>query len=206
VRTLTATFVADGSSDHSALTPLITLLLDELVAGPFRLFSAQGISGGHSLEDRLPQALKLFPCDLLLVHRDAETLTVAHREDEITRALAQAGIHVPHVCIVPVRMTEAWLLVDEQAIRSAVGNPTGRVALNLPPRGQIESVAAKERLLQALEVACEFGTHRKRRFQPQQYRHRVAEEMAELTKVRTLSSFRRFEAALRDQLSGWATC
>jgi hypothetical protein len=39
---------------------------------------------------------------------------------------------VRHIPVVPVRMTEAWLLADEFAIRSAPGNPNGTQSLDLP--------------------------------------------------------------------------
>jgi hypothetical protein len=203
LRTLTATLVTDGSSDHGALAPLITMLLDEILSGPFRLVSALGLTGGLSLEARLPLSVELFPCDLLLVHRDAESSTFGQREAETLQALATAGITTPHVCVIPVRMTEAWLLVSEQAIRAAVGNPSGRASLGLPAPKQIESVQAKDQLLRALEVASELGTLRRRRFQPTLYRHRVAEEMLDLLGLRQLPSFQRFEKALRERLVDW---
>jgi hypothetical protein len=203
VRTLTATLVADGSSDHSALVPLIAMLLDEVLPGPFRLVSAQGLTGGHTLEERLPQSIQLFPCDLLLVHRDAESSTFVRREEEVRRALVSSGVVTPHVCVVPVRMTEAWLLVSEQAIKAAVGHPNGRAKLGLPAPHQVESIQAKDRLLRALEVASELGTVRRRRFEPTQYRHRVADEMLDLFGLRMLPSFQRFEKALRERLADW---
>ncbi len=193
--------MADGSSDHRVLLPIITLLLDEVFAGPFRLVSAETLSGGLSLEARLPQAVSLFPCDLLLVHRDAEGAPPDDREAEVERALRSANLKVRHVCMVPVRMTEAWLLVDAKAIRAAVGNPNGRADLQLPAPAQVESVPAKDRLITALEAAKELGLNRRRRFKPLQYRHRVAEEILQLTELKTLPSFQRFERDLRQRLA-----
>jgi len=43
------------------------------------------------------------------------------------REIREAVTH-PHVALVPVRMTEAWFLHDEEAIRRASGNPNGRVS------------------------------------------------------------------------------
>jgi Domain of unknown function (DUF4276) len=202
--TLTATLVADGSSDYRALVPLITLLLDDITSLAFRINCAEGLGEGHSLERRLPRAVELFPCDLLLVHRDAEGQSANHREEEIKRDLASAGVSVPHVCIVPVRMTEAWLLADESAIRAAVGNVQGSAALSLPLPHLIESAAAKETLFRALEAASELGANRRRRFQPAQYRHRVAEAMTDLVGLRALPSFQRFENAVRQRLADLA--
>jgi hypothetical protein len=184
------------------LLPIITLLLDEVFPGPFRLVCAESLSGGLSLETRLPQAVSLFPCDLLLVHRDAEGASPDEREAEVTRALHNTNVQVLHVCVVPVRMTEAWLLVNANAIRAAVGNPNGHADLHLPAPAQVESVSAKDRLTTALEAAKELGVNRRRRFQPLRYRHRVAEEILRLTELRTLPSFQRFERDLRLRLAG----
>jgi hypothetical protein len=202
LKTLRTTLIADESSDHRVLTPIITLLLDEVSPHPFQLVSAEPLTGGHALETRLPQAMRLFPCDVLLVHRDAEGTSPAEREAEVKRALANAKVQVPVVCVVPVRMTEAWLLVNERAIRAAVGNPNGGAGLKLPTPDQVESVPAKDRLIAALEAATELGVNRRRRFQPLQYRHRVAEELLDLTCLRALPSFQRFEQVLRHCLAG----
>ena len=75
-------------------------------------------------------AFEFYPCDVLFVHRDAEAQLPAFRREEVTRALAHTEI--PHVPVIPVRMTEAWLLADENAIRRAAGNPNGDEELNLP--------------------------------------------------------------------------
>ncbi len=51
---------------------------------------------------------------------------------EIKAALeSMEGIPVT-VPIVPVTMTEAWLLFDERAIRRAADNPAGENSLQLP--------------------------------------------------------------------------
>ncbi len=85
------------------------------------------------LDERIRSALELYPCDVLFIHRDAERDSHGVRLTEIQRALPEAGL--PHVPIIPVRMTEAWFLHDEDAIRSASGNPRGTVSLHLESAG-----------------------------------------------------------------------
>src|SRR5215470_17914474 len=132
------TLLTDGSSDQ-ALMPILTWLL-----------RAQGIHGAiqsawadlrrlprppRTLSERIRLSLDLYPCDLLFVHRDAEGDFQHVRIEEIHQELAAAAQRVqvpPTVCVVPVRMQEAWLLFDEQAIRWAAGNPYGRTSLVLP--------------------------------------------------------------------------
>ncbi len=199
-KTLSVTLVADGTSDLHALTPIVTLLLDQWSPCPYSISQASSLGHGHALGPRLQKALELFPCDLLLVHRDAERFTVSSRENEVLAAMCDARVTVPHVSVVPVQMTEAWLLIDEAAIRAAVGNPKGTAPLNLPRPQQLESVDAKAHLFQALETASELGARRSRRFQAQQYRHRVAEALLSVGPLRALPSFVRFESLLTSAL------
>ncbi len=199
--TLTTTLVADGRSDR-ALIPLIALLLDEHSKRPYRVHFAENLLvASLRLEDRAAAAVLSFPCDLLFVHRDSESLSFSSRADEISRSLALVAGLPPYVCVVPVRMTEAWLLVDEAAIRAAVGNPRGTTPLALPSPIKAESIDAKQTLFELLETASELGAQRRRRFVPEQFRHRVAELLSDVQLLRRLPSFRRFEETLVDCLS-----
>ncbi len=70
------------------------------------------------------------------VHRDAEKEPHQVRVAQILEAVDEASISSvvpPAVCVVPVRMLEAWLLFDEPALRRAAGNPHGQQPLKLPP-------------------------------------------------------------------------
>lgn len=51
---------------------------------------------------------------------------------------------------------EAWLLLDEEAIRRVSGRPHGQANLNLPSPSQVEAVTGpKERLFAAIRTASE---------------------------------------------------
>jgi hypothetical protein len=203
-KALSVTLVADGTSDLYALTPIVMLLLDEWSPVPYSVSQAGSLGQGHALGPRLRAACELFPCDLLLVHRDAERSTITAREGEVQAAIREAQVAVPHVCVIPVQMTEAWLLTDEAAIRSAVGNPKGAAVLKLPRWQDLESRDAKAVLFQAIELASELGARRIRGLRSQQYRHRVAEALRCLEPLRKLPSFVHFEAALTGALGRYA--
>ncbi len=203
-RILNTTLVADGSSDR-VLIPIIGMLLAEHCPMPWREtdFVRDYPPGTTGLADRVRHALLQYPCDILFVHRDAEQKgAVDTREAEIRAAvesLAQTRhIVAPAIAIVPVLMTEAWLLTDEAAIRSAAGNPAGREPLQLPDLRQVETVNAKKVLFDALGRAKNLGQRRSMRLQPQALRHRVAEYLDDLAALRKLASFARFESQLRD--------
>ena len=69
-------------------------------------------------------SVDLFPCELLFVHRDAEQASIDGRAQEIREALEQCQTP-PVVCVIPVRMQEAWLLFDEAALRKVSVRPRG---------------------------------------------------------------------------------
>lgn len=102
----------------------------------------------------------------------------------------------PVVCVVPVRMQEAWLLSDESAIRSAAGNPKGIMQLHLPQRSEWERLAdPKARLYDALRRAADRPPHR--RFKPEQTVHRVTEYTGSFAQLRGLSAFDALEEDVR---------
>jgi hypothetical protein len=190
--TLTATLMADGTSDRT-LIPIIQFLLDEWCPQPYRILFAEGLPHGP-LRDRLPYAMKLYPCDLLFIHRDAEAAPALARQQEIDDAMNQI-IHQMgasksgYICLIPIRMTESWLLLDSKAIRAAAGNPNGTADLALPAARSIEKIAdPKARLFSALVAASDLAGRRRRQFKPEAARHRVAELMC-IAKLRQLGSF-----------------
>lgn len=99
--------------------------------------------------------------DLLFIHRDTDEVTDEVRRREISGAMRDHGAGKPFVPVIPIRETEAWLLIDEDAIRAVVGNPRGKEDLPLPKLSQIEHRAdPKGILLEALRRAAKPGRDR----------------------------------------------
>jgi hypothetical protein len=78
--------------------------------------------------------------DLVVVHRDADRDGRDARMAEIENAVCEVMPGVAHAPVIPIRMTEAWLLLDEQAIRQVAGDPNGREPLGLPSVRKVESI------------------------------------------------------------------
>lgn len=192
---VTCTLVADGSSDR-VLIPMLQWLLDIHCPSPTRLNFAQGIpTGARTLSDRMASALDLFPCDLLFVHRDAERDSLDARQLEIERAWATQTRSSSLITVIPVRMTEAWLLFDEVAIRAAAGNPNGRGPAGLPAASRIEQIPdPKEVLFDLLIRLSGLPAICLRKFDPGARRHRIADLMDSFAPLRELPSFARLEA------------
>lgn len=195
MKILTATLVADGTSDRTLL-PVVQFLLDEWSPWPHRILFAEGLHNG-SLAERLPRVMQLYPCDLLFIHRDAEATAATVRQQEIDLAVKKIANSMPHICLIPIRMTESWLLLDHQAIRTAAGNPHGKATLQLPAAKSVEKLPdPKAKLFEALIVASDRAGRRKRQFKPEAARHRVAELM-NLASLRQVPSFLHAETQVK---------
>lgn len=101
------------------------------------------------------------PFDFVVVHRDADARDPSPRLDEVTVTLGQLG--VPGCPVVPVQMTEAWLLTDEHAIRAAVGRPSGRETVVLPHLRDIETTHDPKSVLRAALIAATGASGRRRK-------------------------------------------
>lgn len=193
--------LADGPSD-SALTPILAWVMQQQVPGmavhcewadlrPLR-------PAPQTLIDRILTAIEWYPCQILFVHRDAEKEPADSRYAEIEQAVTAArgrGLNLPHICVVPVRMMEAWLLLDEVAIRRASGNPNGIVPLDLPPPARIEAISDPNQVLyDVLRTASELRGRRLKTFRKKHSASLITQFMLDFACLRILPAFQRLEA------------
>lgn len=147
---------------------------------------------------RIAAAAQIYRPDLLFIHRDAEGEPAQDRHAEIAAAIEQAKeqrFNLSYLAVVPIRMQEAWLLVDEAAIRRAAGNPFGKCHLDLPALKQVESLPDPKAILhQALRQACSLHGRRLRKFNVGKATHRVAGYTTSFETLRRLSAFQRLES------------
>ena len=196
MRGLRFTLVADGSSDVALLPILVWLLREHFGRIPIQPEFAdlrRLQKPPHRLFERIAKGVELYPCDLLFVHRDAERESIEKRADEIRRALKRCAIDtMPAVCVVPVRMQEAWLLIDKSALRIAAGNPQGRQPLSLPDAKKLEELPDPKQILHDLLCqASGLRGRRKKRYIRDlgQHVHRVAEQIDDFSLLRELTAF-----------------
>ena len=199
------TLLTDGSSDR-CLAQIINWVLESCsrrasldVVGQFADLRELR-NPPQELPSKISKAVELFPCDVLFVHRDAEHNTRDRRVFEIERAAEEARASVRYLPLVPVRMTEAWLLIDESAIRRAADNPNGKVSLDLPLTAKLEQVPDPKKVLdRALVAASEKSGRRLKRFERDLSfrRQRVAALIDDFSPLRELDAFRAFEKATR---------
>ena len=208
------TLITDGSSDR-AFVPILKWLLREngvqvSLQNDWPDFRRLGIPP-RGLVERVVTGLDLSPCDLLFVHRDAEREPLETRKAEIEGALAEARtrMDVPNaICVIPVRMLEAWLLFDERAIREAAENPHGNCSLPLPKPSKLEDLPDPKEILERLLIqASELNGRRLRQFERRLGYHkaRVVEYIEDFSPLRQLSAFQALEEDIRQviQEQGW---
>ena len=204
------TLVSDGSSDR-ALLPILTWLMHQHTAGcPIQPEWAdlRGLRQPiTTLAEKIRWSLLLYPCDILFIHRDAERQPREDRVVEIEEAVRVAAPSAscpPLVCVVPVRMQEAWLLFDEAAVRRAAGNPRGRERLDLPALADVENLPNPKQILHdTLRTAS--GLHGRRRLSlpVHRYVHRVADLIEDYSPLRSLPAFRALESDVQHLLISW---
>lgn len=204
------TLLADGTSDQVLMFMIDWTLRQQGVLN----FKAQWADLWRAprpprrLPERIVLALEYYPCDLLFIHRDAENIPRTLRRAEIEHALQDVARQVHQipaiVSIIPVRMQEAWLLFDEQAIRHAADNPNGRQALALPRLSDIENLPDPKDILNKLGQQAS-GLHGRRLHKFSFSTYRLAELIDDFGPLRSLSAFQVFEQDLREVLDthGW---
>lgn len=187
------TLLSDGSSDQ-ALLPILDWLLRRngvsyAIEGKWADLRYARLAS-RRLEDRIERALDLYPCDLLFIHRDAEKESYEARRSEILTALSRLqNIGSPSVCVIPIRMQEAWLLFDESAIRRAAGNPNGRQPLAMPGIGDLERLPDPKKILHTLLLeASGLQGRRRRKFSAESGSRRVLEFVEEFSALLSLSA------------------
>jgi len=198
--TFQATLVTDGTSDV-VLVRILEWLIARLTTAEIEIRWAdlRGLpERPRGLGERIVVATRLYPCHILFVHRDAEHQDPEFRYTEV-RVANTTGLG--HVCIVPVRMQEAWLLHNEAAMREAAGRPSGTNPLDLPVAARWERLPdPKATLYNALRTASGATGRRAKRFKPARAAHRLADLITDWSPLRLLAAFARLEADTRTAL------
>jgi hypothetical protein len=124
-----ALFIAEGTSDGPLAAIVEDMFLDRgmeiRISTPDMTTLPQTARDLHS-RFHAGRVLMGDPIHILIAHRDSDRTSYEIRRAEIQAACDRAQLDSLVVPVVPVRMTEAWLLLDEEAIRKVAGNPRGR--------------------------------------------------------------------------------
>lgn len=188
-RQLTYSLIADGGTDRS-LVPIVEWAIHRLDP-EVQILEPEFRKRRGTVKDFL-RSYKSGAM-IVFVHRDAENATLA------TRLLEFQGVERGDVVpVIPIRMTEAWLLIDRSAIAKASNHPSAVVTL--PPVNQLElRPDPKNDLEECLLLAAGNLTGRRRkRFRESivDKRVNVASFIEDFSPLEQLSSFQRFQSDL----------
>lgn len=202
------TLLSDGSSDR-ALIPVLDWLLKShcpaCTLAPQWSDLARLPHPPKTLAEKIRLTLDLYPCNLLFIHRDAEKQGYDARREEILMSLQDIA-SPPAICVIPVRMQEAWLLLDETAIKKAAGNPSAADKLLLPKPGRVEQIPdPKEILFDLLRNASGLTGARLKRLNLHKCVHRLSTLIDDFSPLRGFPAFNRLESELLQtiQTQGW---
>lgn len=173
--TLVLALYAEGPMDERFLAVIIQRTVQQIVAAresmvvdvlepiPVRIEDTRG-----QAECVLAAARQTEGYHALVIHADADHPTpdraLAERIQPGLRLVQQAGITHHLVPLIPVQMTEAWLLADPEALCQVIGTRMTPAELNLPTQvHQVESDPnPKQTLAQAVQRAtAQRGRRRK---------------------------------------------
>lgn len=191
-RQLAWAIVADGGTDL-LLVPVIQWAVHRLDPGVEILepeFRKRRGSVGEFLAAYSTGAMLIF------VHRDAENLTLDERRREFETLERQDVVPV-----VPVRMSESWLLFDGPAIANAAGSPSSQVPV--PGIAEIENIPdPKDRLDELLFQAAGAPAGRRGKIFKRSIASRrvsVAEYISDYSPLENVPAFRSFQEALAER-------
>lgn len=203
MRELKFTLIADGSSDKTLLH-IIKWTMDCMYPKlPSKACFADFTrlqDPPKTLQEKVCDAERLYPFDILFIHRDAEStdvIKIEQRFSQINKGLS-AGVAIKTVPIVPIKMMESWFLFDIDAIKRAAGNRNYSGKIHLPSISITEKEQQPKDLLHAiLREASGLKGRSLDKFNVNKAVHLVAENITDFSPLRDLKAFKRFEDSLK---------
>ena len=140
---------------------------------------------------------------VLFVHRDAENKPFDVRLNEIKTYWHLTNLQNPKmVPIIPIKMTESWLLIDKNSIKVAAGNRKYKGDISLPNFSQLEEISdPKEQLFKLLKQVSELKGRRLIKFNIHKAIYNVGNNIKDFSTLRRLSGFQRFENEVKNVIS-----
>lgn len=216
MRNLGLALYAEGPTDYYFLRPLLQRLCEDICLKEARVdvdvSTVLALDHPPELnqarrEDRIAGAARLAQgaWNILFVHADGASNPTKMLREQVDPALqklaAEFGRSTAGVPVVPVRETEAWAIVDGDALRSVLGTALSNPEMGLPnsTRDAEREPDPKARLDHACSVATQPGRRRKP-VSTSRYLNSLGEQVS-LEKLRGLEAFKCLERDLKDALS-----
>lgn len=197
------TLIADGSSDKTLLS-IIKWSLDNLypklaIDGVFADFRFLP-NPPKTLREKVHAAQKNYPHDVVFIHRDAESINnkiIEQRFAEIKSEIGDTEFKRT-VCIIPIKMMEAWLLIDKNAIKIAASNRNFKGEIKLPLIKVLEKENQPKIILHdLLRESSGLKGRNLKKFNADKAVHLVADYIEDFSPLRNLHAFQEFEKNLK---------
>ena len=191
-RQLTWSIIADGGTDR-LLVPIIEWAIHR-VDPQVEILEPQFRKRRGSVKEELGKQDSGHM--LVFVHRDSEGLRLEERLQEFE------GVERPDVVpVVPVQMSEAWILFNARAIAKAAGAPSA--GIGAPRVAELESIAnPKQRLDELLVAAAGNPSGRRGRIFKRSIvarRVSVAQYIADYSPLEDVPAFAAFQDSLAER-------
>ena len=205
---LVFTLLCDGSSDKVLVKILTWIIRKQLTNVSIRVEFGDLRKLPNSpkkLEERMQKVLEYYPCDVLFVHRDAEKHSLESRKQEVIEAwrkIKNTTISDDNIiAVIPVRMTEAWLLLNEESIKIAAGNPNNKNSLSLPSLHHVEDLPNPKAVLhQKIKEASNLQGRKLAKLKIPQRVHVLVDNITDFSPLRQLSAFQKLEKDIKTPL------
>lgn len=203
---------AEGPTDYYFLRPLLQRLCEDICTreanSTVEVSEVLGL-GDQEQGDKRPRGERIASSaqsargawKILFVHADGSNDPKRARDEQVDPGLALVRQHMKDVAgvgVVPIRETEAWIIADGDALRSAFGTGLSDEMLGLPTGQAVEGIRDPKKTLHATFVATHPSSRRLRHgISP--YLNTLGEQVS-LTSLRKVPSFCSLENELRNVL------
>lgn len=217
MRYLGLALFAEGITDHRFLAPILRRVTEDLCLqfasdiveiGEVVELHTPAQHRGENRETRILEAAREArgAYGILFIHTDG----AGDPDSALKERVQPAAQWIAHeltreyertVAVVPVRETEAWALVDGDALRAAFGTMLDDMSLGIPRRPrEVERVLNPKQILNQA-FANVIGTRRLKKKKAEAFLDAIGERVR-LVRLREVLAFQRFERDLQAALLG----
>lgn len=198
-------FITEGSTDKRFLSNIIRKTFEHVVFDcnfDVEVYEPEYLPklSGSFIEHIESQVTKHSYFHVICIHCDADSPTIDHVMQYKIKPARKKIETLDKACknlvaIIPVQMTEAWLMADFDLLKDKINSNKSNSELGLPSRfNQIEKIAnPKEAIIQAIRLSQENLSRRRKRITIADLYSPISQELSidSLNKLPSYESFAR---------------
>jgi fructose/tagatose bisphosphate aldolase len=213
--TLVIAFYAEGTTDIRFLSKIILRTTEEIILNRSQSiisvlepFPIEVKKTGDRIQEIRQAAAKAYGYNILIIHADADyEIDEKAFKERINPGFESVKLDQTEefckdlVAIVPVQMTEAWMLADKETLKEELGTQKNNRELGLNfPLKQLEKIAdPKSKIQEIMRIAFKDLPTRKRRMQISSLYSPLGQQVR-LDILEQLPSYLKFKADLTNVL------